>query len=96
MGEDPATLRQIFEQVKDVMQNSPMMRTVNTDWGNKVSNIYLILDQERIASLGLTPNTISLQLQMFLSGISISQMREDIRSVQITGRAKGDIRQLLI
>lgn len=33
MGPDPAKLRDIAEQVRAVMQNSPMMRTVNTDWG---------------------------------------------------------------
>ena len=33
MGPDPSKLREIAGQVQDVLQSSPMMRTVNTDWG---------------------------------------------------------------
>ncbi len=33
MGPDPSKLREIADQVQSVMQASPLMRTVNTDWG---------------------------------------------------------------
>lgn len=35
MGPDPTTLREIADKVEKVMQASPMMRTVNTDWGRE-------------------------------------------------------------
>jgi multidrug efflux pump subunit AcrB len=35
---------------------------------------------------------VAQQLQFLLSGIPITSVREDIRSVQVTGRAAGDIR----
>ncbi|XKX99653.1 efflux RND transporter permease subunit [Dickeya ananatis] len=42
--------------------------------------------------MGLTTNAVSLQLQFLLSGTPLTAVREDIRSVQVIGRAAGDIR----
>ncbi|PVY74242.1 efflux RND transporter permease subunit [Pectobacterium versatile] len=93
MGPDPATLREIADKVKAVMQASPMMRTVNTDWGPRVPTLYFTLDQDRLQSVGLTSSTVAQQLQFLLSGVPITSVREDIRSVQVVGRAAGEIRR---
>lgn len=92
MGPDRDKLRDIADKVKAVLQASPMMRTVNTDWGTKVPALHFILDQDRLQATGLTSNAVAQQLQFLLSGIPITSVREDIRSVQVTGRAAGDIR----
>ncbi|HHJ4504076.1 efflux RND transporter permease subunit [Raoultella ornithinolytica] len=92
MGPDSDKLRDIADKVKAVLQASPMMRTVNTDWGTKVPALHFILDQDRLQATGLTSNAVAQQLQFLLSGIPITSVREDIRSVQVTGRAAGDIR----
>ncbi|MEI7087509.1 efflux RND transporter permease subunit [Pectobacterium versatile] len=93
MGPDPATLREIADKVKAVMQASPMMRTVNTDWGPRVPTLHFTLDQDRLQSVGLTSSTAAQQLQFLLSGVPITSVREDIRSVQVVGRAAGEIRR---
>ncbi|WP_233958234.1 efflux RND transporter permease subunit [Pectobacterium versatile] len=93
MGPDPATLREIADKVKAVMQASPMMRTVNTDWGPRVPTLHFTLDQDRLQSVGLTSSTVAQQLQFLLSGVPITSVREDIRSVQVVGRAAGEIRR---
>ncbi|MBS4429267.1 efflux RND transporter permease subunit [Pectobacterium punjabense] len=92
MGPDPVTLRDIADKVEAVMQASPMMRTVNTDWGPRVPTLHFTLDQDRLQSVGLTSSAIAQQLQFLLSGVPITSVREDIRSVQVVGRAAGDIR----
>ena len=92
MGPDTDTLRDIADRVKGVLQASPMMRTVNTDWGSRVPTLHFTLDQDRLQATGLTSNAVAQQLQFLLSGIPITAVREDIRSVQVTGRAAGDIR----
>ncbi|AJF71849.1 efflux RND transporter permease subunit [Raoultella terrigena] len=92
MGPDPSTLREIADRVEKVMQASPMMRTVNTDWGPRVPALHFTLDQDRLQAVGLTSNAAAQQLQFLLSGIPITSVREDIRSVQVMGRAAGDIR----
>lgn len=92
MGPDPARLRDIAEQVRSVMQDSPMMRTVNTDWGPLTPTLHFNLDQDRLQAVGLTSSAVAQQLQFLLSGVPITAVREDIRSVQVVGRAAGNIR----
>ncbi|MCT8865500.1 efflux RND transporter permease subunit [Shewanella xiamenensis] len=92
MGPDPDKLRTIAEEIKTVMRASPMMHTVNTDWGPRVPTLHFTLNQDRLQAVGLTTNSVSLQLQFLLSGVPITAVREDIRSVQVVGRAAGDIR----
>ncbi|MFL4212423.1 efflux RND transporter permease subunit [Enterobacter mori] len=91
-GPDVDTLRGIADKVKGVLEASPMMRTVNTDWGTRVPTLHFTLDQDRLQATGLTSNAVAQQLQFLLSGIPITSVREDIRAVQVIGRAAGDIR----
>jgi multidrug efflux pump subunit AcrB len=92
MGPDPTRLREIAGQVQQVMRASPMMRTVNTDWGPLVPTLHFSLDQDRLQAVGLTSTAVAQQLQFLLTGVPITAVREDIRSVQVVGRAAGDIR----
>ena len=92
MGPDPSKLREIAEQVQGIMQASPLMRTVNTDWGPLTPTLHFTLDQDRLQAVGLTSNAVAQQLQFLLAGVPITAVREDIRSVQVVGRAAGDIR----
>ena len=92
MGPDPSKLREIASRVQDVMQTSPLMRTVNTDWGPLTPTLHFNLDQDRLQAVGLTSSAVAQQLQFLLAGVPITAVREDIRSVQVVGRAAGDIR----
>src|SRR5205085_4005432 len=73
MGPDPSKLRDIAEQVRAVMQASSKMRTVNTDWGERVPTLRFSLDQDRLQSIGLTSTDVAQQLQLLLSGVPISE-----------------------
>ncbi|WP_163026874.1 efflux RND transporter permease subunit, partial [Pseudomonas viridiflava] len=84
-GPDPDKLREIAQQVQTVMQNSPMMRTVNTDWGSRVPTLHFSLSQDRLQAVGLTSSAVAQQLQFLLSGVPITSVREDIRSVEVMG-----------
>ncbi|MBA0204340.1 efflux RND transporter permease subunit [Pectobacterium aroidearum] len=92
IGPDSTTLREIADKVKAVMLANPMMRTVNADGGPQVPTLHFTLDQDRLQAVGLTSNAVAQQLQFLLSGVPITSVREDIRSVQVMGRAAGDIR----
>jgi len=92
MGPDPQVLRDIADKVKTVMQASPMMRTVNTDWGARVPTLHFTLDQDRLQAVGLTSSAAARQLQFLLTGVPITSVRENIRAVEVIGRAAGDIR----
>ena len=92
MGPDLDKLREISAEVEAVLQASPMMRTVNTDWGPRVPTLHFTLDQDRLSAVGLSSSSVAMQLQFLLSGAPLTEVREDIRSVQVTGRAAGDVR----
>lgn len=92
MGPDPAHLRAIADRVEAVLRASPMMRTVNTDWGAPVPTLHFSLDQNRLQAVGLTSSDVARQLQFLLSGVPVTTVREDIRAVQVIGRAAGETR----
>ena len=91
-GPDVEQVHDIADRVKAVLQASPMMRTVNTDWGSRVPVLHFTLDQNRLQATGLTSSAVANQLQFLLSGVPVTSVREDIRSVEVIGRAAGDIR----
>jgi len=92
MGPNPDKLREIAAEVEAVLQASPMMRTVNTDWGSRVPTLHFTLDQDRLTAVGLSSSSVAQQMQFLLSGAPLTEVREDIRSVQVMGRAAGDVR----
>ncbi|TAL55281.1 efflux RND transporter permease subunit [Pandoraea sp.] len=92
MGPDLDKIRAIAAQVKAVMRASPMMRTVNTDWGSRVPTLHISLNQDRLQAVGLSSSAVAQQLQFLLTGVPVTAVREDIRSVQVVARAAGGIR----
>ncbi|MGC5833503.1 efflux RND transporter permease subunit [Ralstonia pseudosolanacearum] len=88
-GPDPEVLRKVAAEVQQVMDASPLMRTVNTDWGVRVPTLHFTLQQDRLQAVGLTSSSVAQQLQFLLSGIPVTAVREDIRTVQVVARSAG-------
>ncbi|WP_057425861.1 efflux RND transporter permease subunit, partial [Pseudomonas amygdali] len=91
-GRDPETLRSIAAQVQQVLNASPMMRTVNTDWGTSTPALHFTLQQDRMQAMGLSSSQVAQQLQFLLTGLPVTAVREDIRTVQVVVRSAGDTR----
>jgi multidrug efflux pump subunit AcrB len=91
-GPDPDKLRGIAAEVQKIMDASPMMRTVNTDWGTRTPTLHFTLQQDRLQAVGLTSSAVAQQLQFLLSGVPVTTVREDIRTVQVMARSAGDTR----
>jgi multidrug efflux pump subunit AcrB len=53
-GPDPEVLRRLALEVQQVMEASPLMRTVNTDWGVRVPTLHFTLQQDRLQAVGLS------------------------------------------
>ena len=91
-GPNPDKLRDIAAEVQKVMDASPMMRTVNTDWGTRTPTLHFTLQQDRLQAIGLTSSAVAQQLQFLLSGVPVTSVREDIRTVQVVARSAGNVR----
>ncbi len=89
MGPDQGRVRAIAEQVRSVMLQNDSLRQVNTDWGERVPTVHFVLDQDRLRAMGLSSQDAAQQLQFLLTGAPVTQVREDIRTVDVVARSAG-------
>ena len=89
MGPDPAQLYRISEQALDVMRSVPDVRHANRDWGSRTPTLRFVPDQDRLNLIGFSPAEVAQQLQFLVTGIPVTQVREDIRNVPIIARSAG-------
>lgn len=89
MGPDPAMLRDIASQVQAVVRANPHTRQVTQDWGERAPTAHFVLDQDRLKLIGLDPAQTAQQLQFLLTGATVTQVREDIRTVDLVVRSAG-------
>ena len=54
--------------------------------------MHFVLDQDRLHLMGLTPSEAGEQIQFLLTGVPVTQVREDIRAVDIVARTSGSSR----
>jgi multidrug efflux pump subunit AcrB len=54
---------------------------MNRDWGNRAPVLRFIPEQDRLNLIGLSPAEVGQQLQFLLTGVAVTQVREDIRNV---------------
>jgi multidrug efflux pump subunit AcrB len=69
IGPDPMKVREIAEQVRQVMAANPKIIDPHLDWNEQVKSIRLEVDQDRARALGLTPQDVAQMLQTLLSGL---------------------------
>ena len=91
-GPDPDILRGIADQVQAVMRANPNTRQVNQNWGERVPTVHFVLDQDRLRLIGLSPSEAAQQMQFLLTGVPVTQVREDIRTVDVVARSSGNER----
>jgi len=89
MGPDPATLSAISEKALSIMRGVPDVRQANRDWGARAPVLRFTPDQDRLNLIGLSTTEASQQLQFLLTGITATNVREDIRNVPVVMRSAG-------
>jgi multidrug efflux pump subunit AcrB len=89
MGPDPAQLYAISQKALEVMRGVHDARQANRDWGDRTPVLRFVPDQDRLNLIGLSPAEVGRQLQFLLTGIAVTQVREDIRNVPIVARSAG-------
>jgi multidrug efflux pump subunit AcrB len=89
MGPDPTVMRTIAGQVLAKMEANPHVRQANEDWTERAPVLHFVLDQDRLRLLGLSPADVGQQIQFLTSGVTVTQVREDIRTVDVVARTSG-------
>jgi multidrug efflux pump subunit AcrB len=91
-GPDQEKLYKISEQALAIMKTVPDVRQANRDWGNRTPVLRFVPDQERLNLIGLSPSEAAQQMQFLLSGVPVTQVRENIRNVPVVARSAGERR----
>lgn len=90
MGPDADQLRRIAHQIRERMEAHPNTVIPHLEWDERAPSYHLNMDAERLRLMGLTPNEVARQLQLQLNGLAVTEVRQDIRSVQVVARSARD------
>jgi multidrug efflux pump subunit AcrB len=90
VGPDAQALRKIAGQVRERVAANPNTLNAHLDWGERAPVVRLELDPERLRLIGLTPRELAGQLEYELSGLPATEIREDVRNVQLVLRGLVD------
>jgi multidrug efflux pump len=88
-GPDPLKIPAIVEQVQGVLRADPAIRDVNSDMGERLQTMRLIIDQDKARALGVTSQQIADTTQNSLSGLGITQFREGDQLIDVVTRLEG-------
>lgn len=87
-GPDAMQLRTIAHQVRTTMAEHPNVADPHLEWDERVPTLHLSMDPERLRLLGLTPQSVAQQLQFLLNGVPVTQVRQDVRTVDVVARGQ--------
>ena len=87
IGPDTNKVRAIAYRVRDVMRTNDQVIDPHLDWNEQAPYLKLVVDQERVRAMGLTPQDISQSLSMLISGLPITTVRDGIEKVAVVARA---------
>ncbi|MBM3576995.1 MAG: efflux RND transporter permease subunit [Alphaproteobacteria bacterium] len=98
VGSDPATVRAVAYQVRDVMRGDEGVDDPHLNWNEQTPRVRLVIDQDRARLLGLTPQDVSNRLRLAISGVTIATLRDGIDQVEVVARAipqeRGDLSRI--
>lgn len=85
-GYDRDKVRDVAEQVRDVMAADPHLWNVNMNWHEKSKVMRIAVDQDKARLQGIDSQTLALTLQTLVSGATLSEYREKDKTVDIVFR----------
>ncbi len=83
MGPDPTVLHRLADSARTIMENTPEVCLVTTDWDPKIPVLTIEYDQPSARTLGLSRNDVSMSLLSVNGGIPIGSFYEGIHKQSI-------------
>ncbi|WP_444943547.1 efflux RND transporter permease subunit [Microbulbifer sp. ZKSA006] len=94
-GEHIREVRGLAREVAERLRSNPQVTNVHLDWEEPSKSINLNIDQDRARAMGVNSATLSQALQSSLTGITVSQYREDNELIDVRVRGNEDDRYAL-
>lgn len=83
LGPDPAVLHRLADSARSIMENTPEVYLITTDWEPQIPVLTIEYDQPAARALGLSRNDVSLSLLTATGGIPIGSFYEGIHKNSI-------------
>ncbi|MBU83511.1 MULTISPECIES: efflux RND transporter permease subunit [unclassified Alcanivorax] len=94
-GEHIPQVRELARRVAAQVRDNPDTQNVHLDWEEPSKVVRLNVDQDRARTLGITTADLSTALQASLSGVAVSQYREDNELINVEVRGDSHERHAL-
>ena len=86
-GDDTDRVRSIAYKVRDIVRQNPHVRNVNLDWDDLQKRVRAEIDTSKAQAFGLTRQDIERDLDLILSGTTVTQYREGTTLIDVILRA---------
>ena len=91
-GPDISKVREIALKLAATVSSNPNVENVNFDWLEPARKLRIRIDQDEARLLGLSSQAVARILDTVVSGVPVTQIRDDIYLVNVVARATGDQR----
>jgi multidrug efflux pump subunit AcrB len=86
-GEDEVRVREIARQVAGLMAGHESLRRINFDWMEPARVVRIEINQDQARLLGLSTDAVGAAINAAISGVTVTQVRDDIYLVNVVARA---------
>lgn len=83
-GPDPAMLRALSEQAKEIMRNEPTATSVTDNWKNKVKVLYPAYSVEQARQVNISRSDVANAIAVATDGLAVGIMRDGNKSLPVT------------
>ncbi len=94
-GQDPLVVREIAGKVAAVVGTSAELRNVNFDWMEPIRKLSIRVNQDQARLLGLSSESVAQAINLVVSGITTTQVRDDVYLIDVVVRAEESERRSL-
>ncbi|MGR0188933.1 efflux RND transporter permease subunit [Azospirillum aestuarii] len=91
-GPDPEKVRGIALQAAQIMASDGTVQKVNYNWFEPARTVQIRVDQDQARLLGLSSQGLAQTLNAVVTGVTVTQMRDDIYLVNVLTRASAEQR----
>ena len=88
-GRDTDNLFDIMDNVKSKLRSIPGTKLIDDNWGSRSKKLLVRVNQARALRAGVSNQDIATSLQTFLTGLDITEYREDDKLIPVTLRSVG-------
>lgn len=86
-GKDTEVLYNLSDQVKEKLYQLPGTKTINDDWGLKGKKVVINIDEDRAQRAHISHDDIALSLESAISGVALTEFRENDELIPIILRS---------